>query len=289
MIRAFSTKSSTWNAAKEAVAETVAETAGKKAGRLTAETRANISGGMILSRIPIVTSEPTPFAKQYYQYMDGLKRQMMFTFPSFLYYKRGTLAERKYRELNKIPTQARDGVVYPEGIPDVVNHRERSAAQQIALPPKGIEGTRGAKKSAEESEEDEIKPNSRVTEADQQNNTKSLERKLDRTLYLLAQTKNGWRFPSVVVNEKETIDEAAKRGIHELGGPNMNIWNVSHTPAGFFKNGDKREFYVKSHIVQGQFEPAKDVQDYAWLTKEEIQAKVDGQYYQQLHPLLNSV
>ncbi|AOW05931.1 39S mitochondrial ribosomal protein L46-domain-containing protein [Yarrowia lipolytica] len=285
MIRAFSTKSTAWNAAKEAVAET----SGKKAGRLTAETRANISGGMILSRIPIVTSEPTPFAKQYYEYMDGLKRRMMWTFPSFLYFKRGTLAERKYRELNKIPTQARDGVVYPEGIPDVVNHRERTMPQKIAVPTKDNEGSRGAKKGTEEGEEDVIKPNSRITEADKQNDVKSLERKLDRTLYLLAQTKNGWRFPSVVINEKETIDEAAKRGIHELGGPDMNIWNVSHTPAGFFKNGDKREFYVKSHIVQGEFKPSRDVQDFAWLTKEEIQAKVDDQYYQQLHPLLNSV
>lgn len=284
MIRAFSTKSTAWNAAKEAVVETTS----KKAGRLTAETRANISGGMILSRIPIVTSEPTPFAKMYYEYMDGLKRRMMWTFPSFLYFKRGTLAERKYRELNKIPTQARDGVVYPEGIPDVVNARERSVSQKIVVPTKDSkEGSRGAK--AEDAEEDVIKPNPRITEADKQNNVKSLERKLDRTLYLVAQTKNGWRFPSVVVNEAETIDEAAKRGIHQLGGPDMNIWNVSHTPAGFFKDGEKREFYVKSHIVQGQFKPSQDVKDFAWLTKEEISSKVDSKYYQQLEALLNTV
>lgn len=279
-VRGFSTKSAAWN--------TAVESQSRKAGKLTSETRPNINGGMILSRIPIVTSEPTDFAKQYYSYMDGLKRRLMWTFPSFLYFKRGTLAERKYRELNKIPTQARDGVVYPKGIPDVVNHRERSAEQKIVLPQKDKEGARGVKKVSEEEEEDVIRPNSRITDADHNGDVRSLERKLDRTLYLIAQTSGGWKFPSVVVNEQETIGEAAQRGIHELGGPDMNVWTVSHTPAGFYKNGDKREFYVKSHIVQGQFQPLQ-VEDFAWLTKEEIKDKVDQDYYQQLHPLLNNI
>jgi large subunit ribosomal protein L46 len=40
------------------------------------------------------------------------------------------------------------------------------------------------------------RPASRVTEADEKNDTLSLNRKLDQTLYLLVQNKEGlWRFP----------------------------------------------------------------------------------------------
>jgi large subunit ribosomal protein L46 len=40
------------------------------------------------------------------------------------------------------------------------------------------------------------RPASRVTEADKKNDTSSLNRKLDQTLYLLVKNKEGrWRFP----------------------------------------------------------------------------------------------
>ena len=50
------------------------------------------------------------------------------------------------------------------------------------------------------------RPASRVTEADEKNDTLSLNRKLDQTLYLLVQNKDGrWRFPEDRLFVKEDL------------------------------------------------------------------------------------
>jgi large subunit ribosomal protein L46 len=50
------------------------------------------------------------------------------------------------------------------------------------------------------------RPAPRVTEADKQNDQKSLDRLLQRTLYLLVKTKQGyWKFPSSSVGLEENL------------------------------------------------------------------------------------
>lgn len=52
------------------------------------------------------------------------------------------------------------------------------------------------------------RPASRVTEADKTNDTKSLNRKLDQTLYLLVKSKEGrWRFPEDRMFVREDLNQ----------------------------------------------------------------------------------
>ena len=101
------------------------------------------------------------------------------------------------------------------------------------------------------------KPMPRLTEADHTNNTKSLNRKLDRTLYLLVQNKEGrWRFPEdrglwprelapgkirqlittlTIQNPQLTSRlQAAERILVQSCGINMNTWLVGNHPVGHY-------------------------------------------------------
>lgn len=54
------------------------------------------------------------------------------------------------------------------------------------------------------------RPMPRITEADEQNDVQSLDRKLDRSLYLVIQNKDGeWRFPEDRVYGQENLHQVS--------------------------------------------------------------------------------
>lgn len=264
------------------------------------EPPANIYSSLILSRIPIVTPELTDFEAAYYKYQSGLERKLMWTFPSYFYFKKGTLSERKFAAAQKGPVTRQPGVWYPNGIPDVKFNRERRLKQDVVIPretpAKGADGA--------VSEDSVLRPivgNPRVTEADKTGDIKALTRRLDRTLYLLVKQKE-WKFPSFSLAAQEPLHEAAERGLRELGGPNMYTWTVSNTPCAVLRYGDaqrnsllsenfdqsaSKEYLIKSHIIHGTFVPAAKDVDFAWLTKEEIKDKVSQAYWSEVEVLLS--
>lgn len=247
----------------------------------------NIRAGIILSRIPIVTPEPTPFENAYYKYQDELERRLMWTFPQYYYYKKGSLSERKFVSRQKYPITKQPGVIFEKGDPDVRMNRERRLKQEIVVPKEESEDGNDALTKR-------IEPNSRITEADKKNDTTSLIRKLDRTLYLMVKDSNGgWKLPSFKVNESEPLHDAAERGLRDIGGVNMHTWTVSNSPCVYYNsnnNNNLKEFYIKSHIIHGQFKPQdKDTNEFAWLTKEEVCDKVDVDYFNKIGPVLSHV
>ncbi|KAF5098112.1 hypothetical protein DV451_003538 [Geotrichum candidum] len=241
----------------------------------------DVFAGLILSRIPIVTPELSNFEKAYYHYQDELERRLMWTFPQYFYFKKGTLSERKFTAAQKGPVTRQPGVWYPRGVPDIKFNRERRFKQEIVIPRENSEDG--------DSLSDPIVPNPRVTEADAKNDTRALTRKLDRTLYLLVQQNSEWKFPSFSLEAKEPLHDAAERGLRQIGGVNMKTWTVSNTPAAVIKGSDaNKEFFIKSHIIHGTFnlQNTQGVTDYAWLTKNEVSEKVDKKYYEELEALL---
>lgn len=64
----------------------------------------SISLTLILSRLPIITQDLTPFESQFYKYQSELWRRLMWTFPKWFYFKQGTMAELRYRQINKTPS-----------------------------------------------------------------------------------------------------------------------------------------------------------------------------------------
>ncbi|SCW03096.1 LAFE_0G02850g1_1 [Lachancea fermentati] len=264
-------------------------------GMATTAIPQTVKTGLLLSRIPIVTQELTTLEKQYYEYQSELERRLMWTFPQYFYFKRGTLAERRFLAAQKGPISKQPGVWFPKGVPDIKHNRERSQKQDVRLAKESVSSSSSDAMDAEDVSRP-IVVNSRITEADRTGDLNSLERKLSRTLYLLVKhTKGDWMFPAFPVSleqgSKKPLHITAEEGLRALGGQNINTWTVSNTPAGVLQNGDTAEFLIKSHIVAGKFELQKgsEYDGYAWLTKDEIKDHLDEAHYKEVDFLLSDV
>ncbi|VEU24049.1 DEKNAAC105092 [Brettanomyces naardenensis] len=253
-----------------------------------------IRTSLILSRIPIVTPEVSEFDAKFYNYQEELEKRLMWTFPKWFYFKKGTVAEKEFTKIQKYPIPAHRGVWFPKGVPELKHGRDRRFKQEVTLANKVSEGDSQDLENVSRP----ITPNSRITEADKTNDETSLERKLPRTLYLLVKQDGKWKFPTFQVKDDQVaLNEVAESGLRELGGDKINTWSVSGTPAAVIKysNGEivdeghegvVREYLMKSHIVAGQFVP--EGLEYKWLAKEEVEGVVDPKYYEKVGYLLSN-
>ena len=132
---------------------------------------------LILARSPFLTPTPTPLESTYYAYQSRIQRAITTPFPSEFYFKKGSLLERRFLAEERL--------------------REAEAFGE------GFEPEEGAEKLEDvPSEEDDIRVLARETEADQKGDLQDLNRKGDRTLYLLVKasrpgkgSEHAWRFP----------------------------------------------------------------------------------------------
>lgn len=238
-----------------------------------------IRANLILSRIPIVVPEETKIEKQYRQYQNALERRLMWTFPAYHYFKKGTLSEHKFLSVQKKPITNNPNVWFPKGVPDIQHGRERSKAQEVILPKSETSDDSNITRPVEKK--------SIVTEADKAGDKSSLERQLRKTLYLLVNyKKGGWSFPKFDIDESRSLDLTAENGLRKIGGENINTWTVSKKPVGAIESKDgSLDFFIKSHILAGKFDIVKeskgDIGEYAWLTKTEIQEKLGDDYFSQ--------
>jgi large subunit ribosomal protein L46 len=72
----------------------------------------------------------------------------------------------------------------------------------------------------------------------------------------------------------------------------MNTWIVSRKPIGVYQapatGAETNTFFFKAHIMAGQARPAgKDAVDFAWLTKQEIEGRVDPHYWAGVKDMLS--
>jgi len=267
----------------------------------------NIRASLILSRTPIVTPDVSEFDEKFYKYQEELERRLMWTFPKWFYFKKGTVAEREFTKAQKYPIPSHPGVWFPKGVPDIKHGRDRRFKQQVVLPKKASE----EESDDLENEARAIKPKSRITEADKKNDQTSLERKLARTLYLIVKQDGHWRFPTFPAQSEGTpLNEIAENGLRQVGGSKINTWNVSGTPAGILKYSKGqlldqkqgksvpvddpsivRDYLIKSHILAGRFVPQEKqgVDEYRWLVKEELEPLLGQTYFSQVDYLLSSV
>ncbi|EJS42068.1 mrpl17p [Saccharomyces arboricola H-6] len=258
-------------------------------------TSRKIKVGILLSRIPIIKSELNDLEKHYYEYQSQLEKRLMWTFPAYFYFKKGTVAEHKFLSQQNGPISKKNGVWFPKGIPDIKHGRERSTKQEIKLPNDGEAiSTMNKKEQNKDDVNRPVIPNHRETEADRSNDTKSLERELSRTLYLLVKDSSGvWKFPNFdLSDDSRPLHINAENELRLLGGDQMHTWSVSATPIGVLKDDENStaEFIVKSHILAGKFDlnaqKSDTFKDYAWLTKNEINECVPKEYFNQTGFLL---
>ncbi|KAI8373078.1 39S mitochondrial ribosomal protein L46-domain-containing protein, partial [Radiomyces spectabilis] len=179
-----------------------------------------ICASVILSRAPQITRDSTPFEKAYFDYKEKLERQNAPQFPTEFYFKKGSVAERRWKE--------------------------EVAAREAAMADLSLSMTEAVQETQQRLEKEDttaasnkVEKASRETEADRKNDLKSLDRVLQRTLYLVVknpkESQHPWQFPQGDLETNEYLHEAAERRLKEQCGADMDVWFVGRQPIAHYK------------------------------------------------------
>ncbi|KAI1769249.1 39S mitochondrial ribosomal protein L46-domain-containing protein [Hypoxylon sp. FL1150] len=280
----------------------------------TASRRAEyrIKSGVILTRAPLLTRSLTPFENAFFFYQKRLNERLVLPFRHTLFFKKDTASDLdwriKFEERGRIA--AKDiGRYYAQGrnawndellVGSTLSDEGR--IREILL--KDAENR--VTEDGEEAKPDEIvpveRPMDRITEADKTNDIRRLDRKLDRTLYLVVQGSDGkWQFPSEDVPTNEHLHETATRVLESAAGVNMNTWIVGRVPVAHLvtqpefnedtslKQRGEKVFFLKGRIMAGQADLKGNklgLQDFNWLTKEELKEKLSEDYFHSVRNMM---
>lgn len=249
-----------------------------------------IQSTLLLLRTPVITADLPEFQKQYYRYQNELWKRLMWTFPKWFYYREGTLSEQKFRELNLNPVYNNPNLEFVGGRPEIRQQRDRRFKQELSLPKTYLENAGEEDNAQSESLARKIVPNSRTTKADEAKDLTSLERALSRTLYLVVSQDKGktWKLPSFA-NNGAPLHTAAEEGLYSIGGDQINYFNVSKKPCHVRNDANSKEFFIKLHILSGDFNDQQPEVKHLWLTKEEVGQHLDQKYYEDIAHLLSEV
>nr|KAK5443148.1 hypothetical protein LTR18_005826 [Exophiala xenobiotica] len=306
-----------------------------------------VKAGVVVSRPPLITPDPHPFETAYYLYQRRLNERLVLPFTQYFYYKRGTPAFEHWRShrLRRGGTATRDIGEYNAYTPESWND-EALVGDESGLQTKIVQDLIAEEGRAEEftgSGDPKFAGLKRRTAADDENNQQSLERSLQRTLYLLVKNKKvkgqseseSWKFPSGTIVGFEGLKEAAQRILFSSLGPNMNTFFIGNHPVGHYvykfsspqprlaespaaagttekskaseqaplkqqlaQEGDgamidgEKTFYMKARIMAGQADLAVgkqngvDIEDYKWLSKDEVEKLVHPEYWSKIRNML---
>ncbi|KAG9247251.1 putative 54S ribosomal protein L17, mitochondrial [Calycina marina] len=221
-----------------------------------------VKAGVVLSRAPLLTKEPNTFESAFFFYQKRLNERLVMPFSRYFYFKKDTPADTdwkiKAKERNYQPARELGGY---NAYSDMGWNDELLAGDKLSEPsttvealvrdshPRAVEGKDGKPMVVEGAEvslhEDSMieMPLPRTTEADEKKDLKSLERKLDETLYLCVERndENGahWFFPAGPLEGRENLHQAAERVLVQTAGVNMNTWIVGHAPIGHHEKRPK--------------------------------------------------
>lgn len=177
---------------------------------------------LLLSRPPTILPAPTPFESAYYAYNRKLHRALSQPFDRDLYFKKGSAAETQF----------------------IKDEAERTKRMKDGEAPVTVTAVQGADTSEletesanEGSEGNMYKSLSRTTEADVNGDITSIERNLDRTLFLVVkggQAGKEWTIPmkDVTKSGPESLHKEAPEALYELLGRDMDIWMITNWPVG---------------------------------------------------------
>ncbi|OSD02801.1 hypothetical protein PYCCODRAFT_1452020 [Trametes coccinea BRFM310] len=280
------------------VAETTSTTASPAPSSSTSDAgnapNVVLNAAVVLNRSPILTRTPTLFERAYYAYQSRIQRALFNPFPTDFYFKTGSLLEKKFAKEEKL----REREAF--GGPWTLKRRKQGPTQ---LDEDGI--LIASTDQTENMGEEPIEaPAPRIHESDRTGDVKSLDRMGERNLYLLIRAKDHtgkevWRFPQGGLQEGEFLHQAALRDLQAECGVNMDTWIVGKKPIAVYQpslpesvkktlGGELYTFFLKAHILAGQVRPdGKNVTDFAWLTKQEIEPRVEKDYWASVKDILS--
>ena len=175
-----------------------------------------VRAGIVLARAPIITRDLNSFERAFYFYQRRLNERLVMPFSRYFYFKSDTPADAEWkRKIKERQTAAKDIGVYnaygKEGWNDelLVGAEESETEYQLDALLKDAEvPAAGSMQTGDRRTEKLPRPHSRITEADRTGDERSLERKLDRTLYLLVKEPQGrWRFPASELIGRESLHQ----------------------------------------------------------------------------------
>ena len=180
-----------------------------------------IKAGLILTRAPLITRALTPFENAFFFYQKRLNERLALDFRHTLFFKKDTASDLDWRikfeergriaakELGRYYAQGRNAWNDELLVGSTLSNEER--IRDILLKDAEIRVT----EDGEEAKPDEVvpveRPMPRITEADKTNDIRRLDRKLDRTLYLVFKDRQGkWQFPSQDLPTDEYLHEVCQ-------------------------------------------------------------------------------
>ncbi|KAJ3173602.1 54S ribosomal protein L17 mitochondrial [Geranomyces variabilis] len=210
--------------------------------------------GILLKRNPVILRQLTEFEHAYYAYRDSIQQGEARPFNPEFYFKKGSTAEQRWFAAQESAVEKT-----PSGTIQLVQPREEELSA--------------------------LETASRTTAADAAGDMKSLDRALDRTLYLVVRRASGprkgeWQLPSGQIKDDELLHEAATRHLYAEVGNALETWVVGRTPVGHLVAGSEKIFYLKAHILSGKIQTdGKLADDYAWATKQELKEYLKPDVY----------
>ena len=175
---------------------------------------------MVLSRPPQITRDLHPFEKAFFLYQRRLNERLALPFQRYLYFKKESPALIDFqRKIKERKTPARDIGQYDAYSKDrwhdeahvgaVVSEPEHQMEELLKDEENTFKGEQieiEVEDAVKEEEQAALRPRPRVTDADATGDVKSLNRMLQRTLYLLVLGEDGqWRFPTAPLVGKENL------------------------------------------------------------------------------------
>ncbi|KAJ7756811.1 39S mitochondrial ribosomal protein L46-domain-containing protein [Mycena maculata] len=237
---------------------------------------------VIVNRSPILTPSPTVFERAFYAYQQRIRRALHNPFPSEFYFKQGSLLEARFNVEERYRERIAWGTTYAkaEELSPEAKAAEQAAIDQMAL---------------QERSDDKLMP--RVHPSDTVRDYQSLDRKGRRNIYLLVREKGRrapWEFPRGPADKGLLLHQSAQRDFLEKCGKNMDTWIVTRKPIGMYKppsppdaTRENITFFFKAHIMAGQVRPSEEVEDFVWVTKQEIQTRVSKDYWEGVKDMLS--
>ncbi|TVY47448.1 54S ribosomal protein L17, mitochondrial [Lachnellula occidentalis] len=258
--------------------------------------------GILLSRPPLLTRPNTSFEDAYFFYQKRLHERLALPFSRYFYFKSDTPADVLYKKQAK----ERGGAAARElggytGYGDTAWNDELLVGDGISSSAHKIDvliKDGSAKTEDELDEEMGVQALKRHTEADRKRDEKALDRKLVRTLYLVVKSEETgeWGFPEGEVVGRENLNQAAERVLVQSAGLNMNTWIVGHAPIGHYVSPPpapsipgSKTFFMKGRIMAGQADLAENqygLEDFKWLTREELQKCLGKKYFSNVRNML---
>ncbi|KAG8890572.1 54S ribosomal protein L17 mitochondrial [Tulasnella sp. 332] len=227
----------------------------------TPPTGPQLSTSIILNRSPLLTPKPSSFASSYNAYQYKLSRALSTPFPQHFYFKKGSTLQQRFHNEEIDRDHKSFGAGFGKGA-------------RLRLPPENYD-----------------KPLPRESEADKIGDVQSLDRSGERNLYLVVKTKQGiWKLPQAVAASGDALHVAARKQLIQQCGEAMDTWIVGRQPVGFYEDEEKI-FFFKAHIFAGQVsrDTSSDMEDFAWLTKQEIADRVEEKYWTGIKDMLSDV